>query len=336
MNRQPALRHGRHAAVLIALMLLSGSQAAPQAPVFTPRGLTFFAAPGGPNPPAQVVSVAASPGGAMAWTAATPSAAWISATPSSGRAPGSLTVAVDISGLPAGAHVGSVELAAGAQAVDQSISVLLIISSPGQPTWELPTTPLAPGAVLAEYEVEYRFEGFSGDMDVDDCPVNRVGFDVLRGTVRGWEDPARGENQHYTGRLQRSTVVDLCMFRPELRAGDEARLCATTVTGAAHMNILIEVYGEEDRGTFIRTRHDGGPAGSLTRGDCHTEHMLEVRGEYPGSSTGGGAMPSGTGVDDSDSPVKFFQGGLARLRVGTFPLVPEPNSWTLRVLRKIR
>lgn len=64
--------------------------------------------------------------------------------------------------------------------------------------------------------------------------------------------------------------------------------------------------------------------------------MATIRTEYPDGDDGGGGSPNGQPIEDRFSPdTMFAPGGLARLRVGYYPLDPRPRGWALRAIRRI-
>ncbi len=97
----------------------------------SPTSMTFAAAVGGTNPATQTVSIGNSGNGAVNFTVASDSA-WLSATPTSGSAPQTLTVSINIAGLSAGTLTGHLTVTAnGALQSPQTITVTLNLTSGG-------------------------------------------------------------------------------------------------------------------------------------------------------------------------------------------------------------
>jgi hypothetical protein len=96
----------------------------------SPATLTFAYQTGGSTPAAQNVSVASS-GGALSYTVAS-SATWLTATPASGSTPGTLSVAVNPTGLAAGTYNGTITVTASSAANSpRTVAVTLAITNPG-------------------------------------------------------------------------------------------------------------------------------------------------------------------------------------------------------------
>jgi hypothetical protein len=109
---------------------------------------------------------------------------------------------------------------------------------------------------------------------------------------------------------------------------------AAKLTGSATMKVEITVYGEADRGAWVRADPDAGTVTKNVAGDCDAPEMAAIQNGYPGGD--GGGSPNGQPISDAGSSVKFFAANQARLRVGNYP--PESNltGWALKVIRKIR
>jgi uncharacterized protein (TIGR03437 family) len=102
--------------------------AAPPPFFVSPASLTFTAAAGGDNPPAQSLSLT-SPIPGLAFTA-TASAKWITVDPASGPMPAVAQVSVSTSGLAAGTYSGSVAIAIPATGAAISAAVTLTVTKP--------------------------------------------------------------------------------------------------------------------------------------------------------------------------------------------------------------
>jgi PKD repeat protein/subtilisin family serine protease len=106
-----------------------------QAPVIqvTPERLEFQAIQGEPNPEPKTLQITNAGGGTLAWSAAA-DVPWLKLSPERGTAPSSLTVAVEISGLPVATHSGRITITAtGASNSPLVVPVTLVIQPPPQP-----------------------------------------------------------------------------------------------------------------------------------------------------------------------------------------------------------
>jgi hypothetical protein len=180
--------------------------------------------------------------------------------------------------------------------------------------------------------------GYSGELDgYPQCQVNPQGTDRMVGNLVGFEPPAPDEDVEYTGTLHRVTAIDYCQTKGRKRPGDDERVwCAVSLTGSTKMRVSLTVYGEADRGAWLKAVVDTGVTTKAVHGNCDPQETSDDLNGYPTADDGGGGSPSGTPIDDQLSPTKFFVGGLARLRVGHYLPRPKLASWTLHVIRKIR
>jgi len=106
-----------------------------QAPVIrvTPERLEFQAIQGEPNPEPKTLQITNAGGGMVAWSAAA-DVPWLKLSPERGTAPSSLTVAVEISGLPVATHSGRITITAtGASNSPLVVPVTLVIQPSPQP-----------------------------------------------------------------------------------------------------------------------------------------------------------------------------------------------------------
>jgi hypothetical protein len=289
------------------------------------RLVVFSACAGGPNPPAQTVSVTNGGAAALTWQLGSPAghAPWLSVAPASGGAPASLDISVDIAGLPPGRYQDTVQVASNDPA------------NPGQNIVVVVNVERCPPPVnLGTYQIEFRYTGYTGLITADDCPVDPRGYDVLEGTVTGVESPAREEDVIYRGTLRRRTAIDFCESKGRRNPDDDERdLCAVKLTGSAVIEVELTVYGEEGRGAHLETVSWSSPVEETATGDCWPREIAQILADYPTAPEGGGATPNGQPIDDLQS--LLFTNGLARLRVGHWP--PEqPDGWAMRVLRKLR
>lgn len=107
---------GSQISVAVSLSVTSGGTGAIQA---TPSSVSFSQALGGPAPSTQTVQL--SGGSAASFTAAA-TAPWLTVSPTSGTTPATLTLAVDATGLSAGAYQGSVLITAGTTPLSVPVS----------------------------------------------------------------------------------------------------------------------------------------------------------------------------------------------------------------------
>jgi hypothetical protein len=112
----------------------------------TPGSLSLQAIEGGPDPPAQTLTVVDAASGAVNWvaSAATSSGpAWLKVAPSAGTTPGPLSIAAAVAGLSRGAYAGTVSVRAQHPgAASLSIPVGLVIAPAPSDAQPLPL-PLA-------------------------------------------------------------------------------------------------------------------------------------------------------------------------------------------------
>ncbi|MEP7326806.1 MAG: hypothetical protein ABI836_12715 [Gemmatimonadota bacterium] len=188
-------------------------------------------------------------------------------------------------------------------------------------------------AQMAEYEVELRYTGYVAMAASPECEAlaHANSSDVLTGVVKGMETAGADDDIMYLGTLKRTTALDFCQMRGEA-------WCIATLTGSADMQVEIEVYGESDRGAYVKAEAGTGPAHGEAKGNCSPADMREIQQDYP--SGGSGGSPSGQPIDDAQATdaqgrhITFYAAGHARLRVGTYR--SDPGGWALRVIRKIR
>ena len=139
----------------IALLVIAGcsggSSSSPvSTPVLsvTPGSLAFTGQSGDANPASRTISVTNAGGGTLLWTASG-NTTWLSVTPTSGAAPSTLSVSVDISGLATGTYNGAVTITStGATGSPKSIPATLTVGSPPAALPQISLSPLAGGFVL--------------------------------------------------------------------------------------------------------------------------------------------------------------------------------------------
>lgn len=121
----------------VSLSVISLNAAAPVAqPVLSvsPLTLSFGGTAGASSPGAQSISISNTGGGTLSWTVSDDQN-WLSASPASGSGNGSVSVAVNTSGLAAGTYSGNVTVtASGATNSPQNVKVTLTLSAPAAPS----------------------------------------------------------------------------------------------------------------------------------------------------------------------------------------------------------
>ncbi|MEW6130033.1 MAG: S8 family serine peptidase [Acidobacteriota bacterium] len=97
----------------------------------SPSSLSFTATAGGANPANQSLSITNTGGGTLNWTASS-NQTWLSVSPTSGTAPSTATVSVNITGLAAGTYNGAITISAtGATNTPLSVPVTLTVNPSG-------------------------------------------------------------------------------------------------------------------------------------------------------------------------------------------------------------
>jgi len=190
-----------------------------------------------------------------------------------------------------------------------------------------------PDTITRKYDVHFAYTGWTGLIDAPDCVamVNPQGYDSLVGTLIGLENPDDpDEPVMYVGTLRRTVRIDYCQtWGPD----DQPKWCVATLTGAARMQVELEVYGEEGRGAWLKARPDSlrpRPDSVRVSGTCPRADMDSIAASFPRGDSGG--SPSGQPIDEPEPP-KFYVAGIARLRVGLYPADPQQGGWVLRVVR---
>lgn len=186
--------------------------------------------------------------------------------------------------------------------------------------------------ITRKYDVQLAFTGYTGLAESPDCRalVDLQGYDSLVGTLSGVETPNQpDEDVVYTGTLRRKTRIDYCEATP----GDQPTWCVAKLTGAARMNVELTVYGEADRGAYLKAMPGTSPLDSVVvRGNCARADMDSIRADYPSGESGG--TPDGQPIAEI-SPPRFYLSGVPRLRVGYFPPDSVQGGWGLRVVRAV-
>jgi Subtilase family/Viral BACON domain len=116
-----------------ALVAYNGNTGVPTQPTIgvNPSSLSFSATAGGSNPASQSLTISNTGGGTLNWTASA-NQTWLSVSPTSGTAPSTATVSVNITGLAAGTYNGAITISAtGATNTPVTVPVTLTVSSGG-------------------------------------------------------------------------------------------------------------------------------------------------------------------------------------------------------------
>ena len=115
---------------LVIYNATAGSATSPTIGV-SPSSFSFSATAGGANPANQSLSITNVGGGTLNWTASS-NQTWLTVSPTSGAAPSTATVSVNISGLPAGTFSGAITVSAtGATNTPVSVPVTLTVNAAG-------------------------------------------------------------------------------------------------------------------------------------------------------------------------------------------------------------
>jgi subtilase family protein/BACON domain-containing protein len=114
-----------------ALVIYNANTGTPTQPTIgvSPTSMSFTATAGGSNPANQSLSITNTGGGTLNWTASS-NATWLSVSPTSGTAPSTATVSVNITGLAAGTYNGAITITAtGATNTPVTVPVTLTVNS---------------------------------------------------------------------------------------------------------------------------------------------------------------------------------------------------------------
>ncbi|HJQ67450.1 MAG TPA: S8 family serine peptidase [Blastocatellia bacterium] len=116
-----------------ALIIYNGSAGAPTNPTIgvSPSSFSFTATAGGANPANQSLSITNTGGGSLNWTASD-DATWLTISPTSGTAPSTVTLSVNIAGLTPGTYNGTITVTAtGATNSPVNVPVTLTVNAAG-------------------------------------------------------------------------------------------------------------------------------------------------------------------------------------------------------------
>ncbi len=116
-----------------ALVIYNGGAGAPTNPTIgvSPSSFSFTATAGGANPANQSLSITNTGGGTLNWTASD-NATWLTISPTSGTAPSTVTLSVNIAGLTPGTYNGTITVTAtGATNSPVNVPVTLTVNGAG-------------------------------------------------------------------------------------------------------------------------------------------------------------------------------------------------------------
>ena len=216
-----------------------------------------------------------------------------------------------------------------------------------------------PATTFVSYDIELRFIGIGGHHVgiAAQCTdtVRANGYDVLVGTVTGNETAATGVDVQYLGTLARTTDMDFCGIK-ETSPGQYDD-CAATLIGDGALDVILEAYGEDGRGAWLKADSIRTDASKVT-GRCPLAELGDILNAYGLAPSGmkainhipagGGGSPDGQPIDDQfsqPSPTqpnppgvngpRLFANSQARLKVGFYPPDPAAGGWSLWVKRKV-
>ncbi len=248
--------------VTVTLEVLS----APELSVI-PASITFIST-NGSNPPAQTLSVINSGAGTMNWTSAQDSS-WISMDKTSGTAPESLLVSVDISLMNPGIHRGEVVLTG--QGAAMSPTVIPVTLNITEITGTMNVSTNLPEATFT----------INGPQSYNGSGVNWIEtaaaagtYTIIYGDVYGYETPSSESND-----LQENLTIS---FHGEYESQGDSQPSSgrNIIVGAGH--------GEQNAGTVKVFRADGTATGleftahaygygvNVAAGDINNDGMDEM------------------------------------------------------------
>ena len=133
---------------------VSRVSATPSQLVVSPLTLAFSGVAGTASPSPQTINISNGSGEALGWSATvTQGGSWLSLSSSTGVAPSTVSVSANSSGLPAGVHLGMIEITApGAADSPASINVTLTLTAPATPvaSWSFEEGGSGPGITVSD------------------------------------------------------------------------------------------------------------------------------------------------------------------------------------------
>ncbi|WP_425464146.1 BACON domain-containing protein [Nitrospira lenta] len=187
--------------------------------------LSFSAIQGGSNPANKTISVSNSGSGTLNWTA-TENASWLSLSPASGAGSGTISVAVNTSGLSAGTVSSPITIAAsGSTNTPQTVTVSLTITAAAVP----PAIGVTPGSLT------FTAQQGGGNPTPQSLAIRNTGGGTLTWTVSNnsaWlsHSPTSG-----TG----NSVVTISPITGSLTAGTYNGIITLYATGSTTVNVPI-------------------------------------------------------------------------------------------------
>lgn len=324
--------------------------------------MVFVGRVGAGDPGPQRLTIRTTPSAAATWAIPTTLPGWLAVSPSSGTGPGDAVLTVRIAGLAPGYYHVQLTVTSGTES--RVVEVFLVILDAGgnipppppnipippAPPVGPPGTPTPPIEIVrgngtwARYLVEFTFIGYSGLINAyPDCMVNPTGIDHMIGVLAGFESSEQGVDVTYKGSMSRFTEVDYCDVRPISPATpDQVKYCVVTLLGGSTMSVEFVATGDAGRGGWLKARQERGSRHwKNIGGDCDQEVTNQVRIDYPAADHGAGGTPNGQPIQDQTGapglprPPALFQGGHARLRVGTYPAKEPETAWSMRVIARL-
>ena len=133
---------------------VSRLSASPSQLLVSPLGLTFSGVAGALSPGSQTINISNGSGEALGWSAnVSQGNSWLTLSSPAGVAPSTVAVSLDSSGLPAGTHLGVIEIdAAGAADSPATVNVTLTLSAPALPAalWSFEESASGPGVTVTD------------------------------------------------------------------------------------------------------------------------------------------------------------------------------------------
>ena len=133
---------------------VSRLSATPSQLLVSPVALTFSGVAGAASPGPQTINISNGSAEALGWSAGlTLGGSWLSLSSSTGLAPSTVSVSADSSGLPAGTHLGTIEITApGAADSPAMVNVTLTLGAPALPaaSWSFEEGASGPGVTVSD------------------------------------------------------------------------------------------------------------------------------------------------------------------------------------------
>lgn len=343
------------ASTWILLLAASVGSAAGQGLALSHPVMTFVGRVGAGDPGSQQLTIRSTPTPSCAWAippASLPS--WLSVAPPSGTGTGAVVVSASATRLGAGYYHAQLTLTCGPES--ERVEVFLIITDmsgnlppppssipipvppPGGPPPDAPPQATRGNGTWARYLVQFTFVGFGGISTDNVCQAYPNGVDNMIGVLQGFETGEQGLDVPYRGSMSRFTMLDTCDAKPRPGSPGEADDCRVALSGYSTMRVEFNAFGYNGGGGWLKAWHQGAGRGVRVGGTCDAEAINNMRNDYPGSESGGGASPNGQPIYDQiggvDHP-QLFAGGLARLRKGIYPAKHPESAWSMHVIARL-